>query len=50
MASPVLGVVLDSSIVITAERRQLPVPQLIEQGYAVLTENARHFQKIPFLN
>ena len=30
MASPVLGVVLDSSIVITAERKQLPVPQLVE--------------------
>jgi predicted nucleic acid-binding protein len=30
MESAVLGVVLDSSIVITAERKSLPVPQLIE--------------------
>jgi len=30
MESAVLGVVLDSSIVITAERRRLPVPQLVE--------------------
>ena len=30
MESGVLGVVLDSSIVITAERKSLPVPQLIE--------------------
>jgi hypothetical protein len=30
MESAVLGVTLDSSIVITAERKSLPVPQLIE--------------------
>ncbi len=30
MESAVLGVVLDSSIAITAERRSLPVPQLVE--------------------
>ena len=30
MASAVLGVVLDSSVVITAERKSLPVPQLVE--------------------
>ncbi|HVW87009.1 MAG TPA: hypothetical protein VHB50_20120 [Bryobacteraceae bacterium] len=30
MESAVLGVVLDSSIVITAERKSLPVPQLVE--------------------
>ncbi|HYZ86414.1 MAG TPA: hypothetical protein VE621_18515, partial [Bryobacteraceae bacterium] len=30
MESAVLGVVLDSSIVITAERKGLPVPQLVE--------------------
>jgi predicted nucleic acid-binding protein len=30
MESAVLGVVLDSSIVITAERKNLPVPQLVE--------------------
>jgi len=30
MDSALLGVVLDSSVVITAERRSLPVPQLIE--------------------
>ena len=30
MESAVLGVVLDSSIVITAERQSLPVPQLLE--------------------
>ena len=30
MESPVLGVVLDSSMVITAERKSLPVPQLVE--------------------
>ena len=30
MESALLGVVLDSSVVITAERRSLPVPQLIE--------------------
>lgn len=34
MESAVLGVVLDSSIVITAERRSLPVPQLIEAIHA----------------
>ncbi len=30
MESAVLGVVLDSSAIITAERRSLPVPQLVE--------------------
>ncbi len=30
MDAAILGVVLDSSTVITAERRKLPVPQLIE--------------------
>jgi tRNA(fMet)-specific endonuclease VapC len=30
MESALLGVVLDSSIVITAERRSLPVPSLVE--------------------
>ena len=30
MESAVLGVVLDSSIVITAERKSLPVPELVE--------------------
>jgi tRNA(fMet)-specific endonuclease VapC len=30
MESAVLGVVLDSSIVITAERKSFPVPQLVE--------------------
>lgn len=30
MASALLGVVLDSSIVITAERQHLPVPHLVE--------------------
>jgi predicted nucleic acid-binding protein len=30
MESALLGVVLDSSIVITAERKGLPVPQLVE--------------------
>ena len=30
MAPTLLGVVLDSSIVITAERRNLPVPKLVE--------------------
>jgi tRNA(fMet)-specific endonuclease VapC len=30
MESPLLGVVLDSSTVITAERRRMPVPQLID--------------------
>lgn len=30
MESALLGVVLDSSIVITAERKKLPVPHLIE--------------------
>ena len=30
MESSLLGVVLDSSIVITAERKSLPVPQLVE--------------------
>ncbi|MBZ5726984.1 MAG: hypothetical protein LAP87_18555 [Acidobacteriia bacterium] len=57
MESAILGVVLDSSIVITAERRRLPVPAndlliaaaALEQDYAVLTENIRHFEKIPGL-
>ncbi len=30
MESSVLGVVLDSSVVVTAERKSLPVPQLVE--------------------
>ena len=30
MDAAILGVVLDSSSIITAERRKLPVPQLIE--------------------
>jgi hypothetical protein len=30
MESPVLGVVLDSSVVITAERKGLPFAQLVE--------------------
>jgi hypothetical protein len=30
MESAVLGVVLDSSVVITAERKSLSVPQLVE--------------------
>ena len=30
MESAILGVVVDSSVVITAERKNLPVPQLIE--------------------
>jgi predicted nucleic acid-binding protein len=30
MESAILGVVLDSSLVITAERKNLPVPQLVE--------------------
>lgn len=30
MDSPLLGVVLDSSIVITAERRSLPVSELVK--------------------
>jgi hypothetical protein len=30
MQSAVLGVILDSSIVITAERKSLSVPQLVE--------------------
>lgn len=38
MESAVLGVVLDSSIVITAERRSLPVPQLIEAIQGALGE------------
>jgi len=36
-----LGVILDSSIMIEAER--------LERGYAVATRNQRHFQKIPGL-
>ncbi len=38
MESPLLGVVLDSSIVITAERRGLPVPQLVEAIQAAYKE------------
>jgi hypothetical protein len=30
MESAVLGVILDSSVVITAERKRLSVPQLVE--------------------
>ncbi len=38
MASAVLGIVLDSSIVITAERRSLPVPQLVDAIQAAYGE------------
>jgi tRNA(fMet)-specific endonuclease VapC len=84
MESALLGLVLDSSTVIRAERKQQSIPvhpatkhtawlagqiegqeaakgntlpfndlliaaAAIEQGYAVLTGNPRHFQKIPGL-
>ena len=35
MESALLGVVLDSSIVITAERRGLPVPSFVDAGDVV---------------
>jgi predicted nucleic acid-binding protein len=38
MESAVLGVVLDSSVAITAERKSLPVPQLIEAIQTALGE------------
>ncbi len=38
MESALLGVVLDSSIVITAERRSLPVPNLVESIQAAYGE------------
>ena len=38
MESPLLGVVLDSSIVITAERKSLPVSQLVEAIQAAYGE------------
>ena len=38
MESAILGVVLDSSIVITAERKSLPVPQLVEAIQAAYGE------------
>ena len=38
MESPVLGVVLDSTIVIKAERRSLPVPELVQAIQSALGE------------
>lgn len=64
MAAALLGLVLDSSSAIAAERSKQSVAEFVEsilrshgpldlsaleQGYAVLTRNLRRFQKIPNL-
>jgi hypothetical protein len=41
-----MGLILDSSVLITAERRGVTG---VELGYSVATANLRHFQLIPGL-
>lgn len=49
-----MGLILDTSVIVTAERRGQSVPRILAQlalqlGFEVVTENVRHFQMIPRL-
>jgi len=44
-----VGLILDSSVVISGERRGHTVRQILEQLQSVATINARHFKVIPGL-
>jgi predicted nucleic acid-binding protein len=53
MEPPILGLVLDSSVLVAAERAKLADLIIgacaLELGYAIATENVRDFCRIPDL-